>query len=62
MVLPYSSTDMTAAWKNYYFILSKRSDFHTANNLSIADHALPMYVDVAFSRWTIATKVYEMVY
>ena len=28
MVHPYSSMDMTAAWKKLHFILSDRSDFH----------------------------------
>ena len=27
VVQPYSSTDTATAWKNSYFILSKRSDF-----------------------------------
>ena len=31
---------MATAWKNSCFILSERSDFHMANDLSIAVHAL----------------------
>ena len=31
----YCSTDMATAWKNYHFLLSKRSDFLMVVNLSI---------------------------
>ena len=43
MVLPYSRTDTTAAWKNYHSILSERSNFHLVDNLSAAVYALPMF-------------------
>ena len=36
VVHPYSSIDMTAAWKKLRFILSVRSDFHITDSLSIA--------------------------
>ena len=40
----YNSTDMAAAWKNFHFILSERSDFYTDVNQSISIHALPTYM------------------
>ena len=39
VVQPYSSIDVTAAWKKLRFILSVRSDFHIINSLLIAVHA-----------------------
>ena len=44
MVQLYSSTDTPAAWKVSGFILSERSDFQMVDNLSIAFHALSMYM------------------
>ena len=35
---PYSSIDVTAAWKKLRFILSVRSDFHIIDSLLIAVH------------------------
>ena len=43
---PYSSMDMTAAWKKLHFILS---DFHMTDNLSIANHAFPIHLLMPFS-------------
>ena len=40
VVQPYSSTDMTTAWKNCRFSLSVRSHFHMINNLFVAEHAI----------------------
>ena len=39
VVHPYSSIDVTAAWKKLRFILSVRSDFHIVDSLLIAVHA-----------------------
>ena len=36
---PYSSIDVTAAWKKLRFILSVRTDFHIIDSLLIAVHA-----------------------
>ena len=36
---PYSSIDMTMAWKKLRFILSVRSDIHMTDSVSIAVHA-----------------------
>ena len=44
VVQPYSSTDITTAWKNCHFNLSVRSDFHMTDNLFVADHAFPIRV------------------
>ena len=49
VVHPYSSMNMTAAWKRLRFILSNRSDFHMINNLSIAFHAFACNVLMSFS-------------
>ena len=38
VVHPYSSIDVTAAWKKLRFILSVRSDFHIIDSLLIAVH------------------------
>ena len=40
---PYSSTHTTTTWKNSYFIILLRSDFHMVISLSIVDHALSMH-------------------
>ena len=50
---PYSSMDMTAAWKKLCFILSDRSDFHMTHNLSTADHA-------SISWWLMSISVDQM--
>ena len=60
VVHPYSSTDITAAWKKLHFVLSVRSDFHTTDSLSIAVHAFASRVSMSVSlmrhcslgRWT----------
>ena len=39
MVHPYSSMDTTTTWKKLRFISADRSDFHMANNRSVAVHA-----------------------
>ena len=49
VVHPYSSIDMTAAWKKLHFILSVRSDFHMTDSLSIAVHAFVSHVSMSFS-------------
>ena len=46
---PYSSIDMTAAWKKLCFILSVRFDFHMIKSLSIAVHAFISRVSMSFS-------------
>ena len=46
MVHPYSSIDVTAAWKKLRFILSVRSDFHIIDSLLIAVHAFVNLVSV----------------
>ena len=46
---PYSSIDMTAAWKKLRFLLSVRSDFHMTDSLSIAVHAFVNRVSMSFS-------------
>ena len=46
---PYSSIDVTAAWKKLRFILSVRSDFHIINSLLIAVHAFVNLVSMSFS-------------
>ena len=40
VVQPYSTADMATAWKNFYFILSEKLDFHMVNNLLIMVHVL----------------------
>ena len=49
VVHPYSSIDMTTAWKKLRFILSVRSDFHMIDSLSIAVHAFVSRVSMSFS-------------
>ena len=49
VVHPYSSTDMTAAWKKLRFILSVRFDFHMIESLLIAVHAFISRVSMSFS-------------
>ena len=39
VVHPYSSTDTATAWKTILVNISKRSDFHIIDNLSIVVHA-----------------------
>ena len=46
---PYSSIDVTAAWKKLRFILSVRSDFHIIDSLLIAVHAFVNLVSMSFS-------------
>ena len=45
---PYSSIDVTAAWKKLCFILSVRSDFHVIDSLLIAVHAFVNLVSMSF--------------
>ena len=49
VVHPYSSIDMTAAWKKLRFIISIRSDFHITNSLSLALHAFASRVLMSVS-------------
>ena len=49
VVHPYSSIDVTAAWKKLRFILSVRSDFHIVDSLLIAVHAFVNLVSMSFS-------------
>ena len=51
VVHPYSSIEMTTAWKKLCFILSVRSDFHMTDSLSIAVHAFISRVLMYFSSW-----------
>ena len=46
---PYSSIDVTAAWKKLRFILSVRSDFHIVDSLLIAVHTFVNLVSMSFS-------------
>ena len=46
---PYSSIDVTTAWKKLCFILSVRSDFHIIDSLLIAVHAFVSLVSMSFS-------------
>ena len=46
---PYSSIDVTAAWKKLRFILSVMSDFHIIDSLLIAVHAFVNLVSMSFS-------------
>ena len=48
VVHPYSSINMTAAWKKLRFILLVRSDFHMIKSLSIAVHAFVSRVSISF--------------
>ena len=47
VVHPYSSIDVTAAWKKLRFILSVRSDFHIIDSLLIAVHAFVNLVSMS---------------
>ena len=49
VVQPYSSIDVTAAWKKLRFILSVRSDFHIIDSLLKAVHAFANLVSMSFS-------------
>ena len=49
VVHPYSSIDMTAAWKKLRFILPVRSDYHMTDRLSIAVHAFTSCVLMSVS-------------
>ena len=49
VVHPYSSIDVTAAWKKLRFILSVRSNFHIIDSLLIAVHAFVNLVSMSFS-------------
>ena len=49
MVHPYSSIDMTAAWKKLHFNLSDKSNFHMTNNLLIIVYALAIHMLMSFS-------------
>ena len=59
VVQPYSSTDMATASKNSHFI--RRSDFHDNQSVSYNQCFSYAYIDIAFNRCDIATKVYELV-
>ena len=50
---------MATAGKNSCVILLDRSDFHIVNNSPYLSY---VYVDINFSRWDVAAKVYEMVF
>ena len=43
-------------------LIHQRSDFHIVNNVSIVVHVLHVCVDITFSRWNMATEVYELVF
>ena len=49
MVLPYSSIEVTTAWKKLHLILSVRSDFHIIDSLLIAVRAFVNLVSMSFS-------------
>ena len=49
VVHPYSSIDMTDAWKKLRFILSVRSDFYMTARLSVAVHAFVSRVLKSFA-------------
>ena len=62
VVQSYNSTDTATALKNSRFNLTGSSNSHLVGNLSIAVLYLSdAYVGIAFSRWDIATEVYELV-
>ena len=44
VVQPYNISNVDTAWKNSTFILSKISDFHIVDNLSIVALTLPMFM------------------
>ena len=46
---PYSSIDMTAAWKKLRLILSVMSDFYMTDSLSIAVHTFASRVLISVS-------------
>ena len=52
VVHPYSSIDVTAAWKKLRFILSVRSDFHIIDSLLIAVHAFVNLVSMSLQQST----------
>ena len=49
VVHPYSSIDMTTAYKKLHFILSVQSDFHMTDSLSITVHAFASHILTSFS-------------
>ena len=49
VVHPYSSFDISVAWKNMRVILSDRSDFQMNDSLSIAFYAFASHVLISFS-------------
>ncbi len=49
VVHPYSSINITAAWKKLHFILSARSDFHMTDSRLIALHAFATRVLMSVS-------------
>ena len=49
MVQLYRSTDLAIALEKSGSTLSGRLDFHMINNLTIAVHALPMYILTSLS-------------
>ena len=57
VVQTYNSTDTASTWKKSYFI--RRIRWKPANNCQCF---LDVYVDIVFSRWDIATEVYELVF
>ena len=48
---PYSSIDVTAAWKKLRFISSVRSDFHIIDSLLIAVHAFVNLVSMSLKQY-----------
>ena len=60
VVHPYSSINITTAWKKLRFVLSDSLDFHMIDNLLMP--SLGVYIDVSFSRWDAATEVHELVH
>ena len=59
---PYSSIDVTAAWKKLRFILSVRSDFHIVDSLLIAVHAFVNLVSMSFSVDSTTNHIYLSIY
>ena len=62
VVHPYSSIDVTAAWKKLRFILSVRSDFHIIDSLvstsfSVDSTLLPRYVNLSTSLSGVPSRV-----
>ena len=58
VVHPYSSIDVTAAWKKLRFILSVRSDFHIIDSQLIAVHTFVNFVSMSFSVNTLSAFVW----